>query len=119
MLLLILDAGVVLGDATTTMAIRGYADISISFVNTEGIRVSALQRFFAIGVLPDCIIVGDSFFTDHKKEKANIDQQARVFKFDDHIIPYIVKQAHVTLRMPFTATVKSMARVSVKLEVLE
>ena len=112
----IMDARVLLGDNVTEMTIRGYANISVSFINSDGVRVSSQQQFFAITGLLDCVIIGDAFFTDHKSEGANIDQQARVFQLGENIMPYVAGQVHLPLRMPFTATVKAMAKVCVTLK---
>ena len=114
----IMDARVLLGDNVTEMTIRGYANISVSFINSDGVRVSShnSSSLLSLGFLTVLSLAMLSSRITKVRGQTSTNKRACsdwVKKF----FPHVAEQVHLPLHMPFTATVKAMAKSVCAIEV--
>ena len=91
----------VLGDSVSRMISTGYIPLLIQFVTSTGTLTSAVQLFFCVSLLRDCLIVGDVFYpTDQKEHGADLSLSKRIVTLKGQTSPYAFRLKHVHLAAP-------------------
>ena len=104
----------VLGDGASRMVITGYIPLLIQFMTSTGTLVSAIQLFFCVSLLRDCLIIGDVFYhTDQKHHGADLSPSKRTMTLKGQTIPYAFRLKHVHLAAPRVIHIAGKATIEV------